>query len=88
MYASRNGLKQASFSQSHMSSGVLPALKVLEIINTGEKPVIETLFELHDNLALELCYCSKYQDCWLTDSRNRPEPIENCSIIPTDKFIQ
>jgi hypothetical protein len=83
-----NNLYKASFTQSHMGSGVLPALKLTKVIETQNKETIKTLFELHNDLNVEVCYCSIYDECWLTDINNKPEPIDKCGTPPSDAFLQ
>lgn len=83
-----NNLHKASFTQSHMGSGVLPALKVVEVIKTQDKETIDTFFKTHNDLNVEICYCSIYDECWLIDINNKPESTDNCGAQPSDSFLQ
>ena len=40
-----------------------------------------------DRLVRRVCYCSLYQDCWLSDSRLRePAPVRACAVDSTRAF--
>ena len=42
----------------------------------------------NDNLQIELCYCSIYDECWLVDRYNEPKPIAQCNIDQNQRFMQ
>lgn len=36
--------------------------------------------EADKKMSIELCYCSIYDECWVTDRSNQPKPVEQCII--------
>ena len=40
-------------------------------------------------LSVRVCYCSLYDDCWLTDGRtDQPTPVSSCRAEPDKEFAQ
>jgi hypothetical protein len=44
--------------------------------------------KVDENLSIELCYCSIYEECWVTNRKNTPQPVEICIIDDADRFLQ
>lgn len=77
-----------SITQSHISTAVLPSNYTIEPLIASDIQQVKKLFEHDGNIAIELCYCSIYGECWLTDRHNVPEPIEVCEIDDAQAFRQ
>ncbi|WP_462170663.1 hypothetical protein [Pseudoalteromonas xiamenensis] len=73
--------------QSHLSNSTLPALQTINpLIYEGSS--IDTFLSLDEKVAIELCYCSIYGDCWLVDRSNETKEIAACSITEDEAFKQ
>lgn len=74
-------------TQSHIGSKVLSAGESIKPLETRDKEVA-TLLADEDGLQIELCYCSIYDECWLTDRTNTPTPVAQCTIDDKLRFLQ
>ena len=74
-------------TQSHLGSLVLTAGEKLTPLHVRDEQAAKLLVE-NDNLQIELCYCSIYDECWLVDRYNDPKPIDQCSIDDSQRFLQ
>jgi len=72
---------------SHISNRVISPDKELDILTISDKALAKLLAQ-SDNLAIELCYCSVFDECWVTDRNNKPRPIGNCAVEETQMFQQ
>ncbi|WP_445768577.1 hypothetical protein [Rheinheimera sp.] len=82
----RNG-RSVEHSQSHISSIVLSAGESKKPLQLKDAEAAKVLVNT-DNLQIELCYCSIYDECWLVDRYNDPKPIAQCSIDDSQRFLQ
>lgn len=75
------------FTQSHISQRILPAEKSIQpLIYQGAQ---NKLFLAIDNdIKISLCYCSIYEQCWITDRSNDPQPVDECKIDKKQRFQQ
>ena len=76
-----------SFLQSHFSARILPSQNLVKPLEYKGKNVVQFL-KADKKVSIEVCYCSIYDECWLTDRKNQPQPVEQCSINEEDKFLQ
>ncbi|TKB43367.1 hypothetical protein [Thalassotalea mangrovi] len=77
----------ADISQSHIHNRTLPAEQTITpLIYEGE--AIAAILEVDNRLAIELCYCSIYGDCWVVDRNNTPKPVNECVIEHQHAFLQ
>ncbi|WP_448212401.1 hypothetical protein [Colwellia sp. MEBiC06753] len=75
------------FTQSQVSRRILPAQQTIKpLLYQGDK--IADLLKLNDSLTITLCYCSIYDECWLTDRNNKSVEVEHCAIDEKDRFLQ
>jgi hypothetical protein len=76
-----------NFTQSHIGTRILPSLATINPIKlTGS--VSAEMVKIDENLTIELCYCSIYEECWVIDRSNNPTPVELCTINDADRFLQ
>jgi len=76
-----------SFIQSHFGSRILPSQGAITPLHyKGNKANL--FLETDKKVSIELCYCSIYDECWLTDRSNQPNPVEQCIIDDKDRFLQ
>jgi hypothetical protein len=73
--------------QSHLGSLVLTAGEKLTPLHVKDEEAAKLLVE-NDNLQIELCYCSIYDECWLADRSNEPKPVAQCQIDDSQRFMQ
>ncbi|MCL1049631.1 hypothetical protein L2755_08370 [Shewanella abyssi] len=76
-----------TFTQSHIGSRILPAEDVIRPLAYQGKQSKEFL-AIDNDVQISLCYCSIYDQCWLTDRGNDPLPIDECEIDKTHRFQQ
>lgn len=74
-------------TQSNISSIVLSAEESTKPMETNDAEVAKLLSD-KDNLQIELCYCSIYDECWLVDRTNNPTPVAQCTIDDKQRFLQ
>lgn len=79
--------REVSHIQSHLGSLVLTAGEKLVALHVPSAEAATILAE-NDNLQIELCYCSIYDECWLVDRSNEPKPIPQCKINEGQRFMQ
>jgi len=74
-------------TQSHLGSRILPSQgNITPLSYKGENA---NLFIAADKkVSIELCYCSIYDECWVTDRSNQTKSVEQCVINEKDKFLQ
>lgn len=73
--------------QSHISSRILPAQQqVVPLQLTGDKT--KEFLEHQQKIKITLCYCSIYEECWITNRSNNPIAIESCRAEPALKFTR
>lgn len=85
---SANGYPLQTFSQSHISTIVLPANNKTEAIKTKDTKLIDGLTKLDDELTIEICYCSVYDECWIATRSEKSSPVNQCSIDENVMFRQ
>jgi hypothetical protein len=73
--------------QSHIGNRTLPAQQSITPLSyKGEG--IKSLLEADKQVSIELCYCSIYQECWVIDRGNRPQPVSQCDVKNSEQFLQ
>ena len=50
--------------------------------------LVTDILALDDELGIELCYCSVYDDCWIVDRSNETIEVRNCLIDENQSFLQ
>ncbi len=76
------------YGQSHISTSVLPATKQIKVMSSDKPELIALLHKASSETELKLCYCSIYDECWIT-SWKQPLPlaVDEC-ITPQQAFSQ
>ncbi|MEZ5970500.1 MAG: hypothetical protein R3C31_01660 [Hyphomonadaceae bacterium] len=77
------GAPGASFSQNAANQRVLSPGETIPIFATRDESTVRALRAAvaDSNNAIEYCYCSIFDQCWLADSRSPdapPEPVRHC----------
>lgn len=75
------------FSYSTMHGRVLASNDALEAIRMPARDAANVGPYLQ-NIDISICYCSVYDDCWLTGIGKSPEPIAACKIDEETQFEQ
>ena len=73
--------------QSHIGTKTLPSLVTIYPVTSQGSQSIE-IADIDHQISIELCYCSIYKECWLTNKENNPIAIDICSIDDRDRFLQ
>lgn len=73
--------------QSHIGNRTLsPQDSINPVIYKGED--IAAVVQADKTISIELCYCSIYQECWLTDRDNQPAEVPHCEVDEQQAFLQ
>ncbi|GGW76405.1 hypothetical protein [Alteromonas halophila] len=81
------GFANASYTQAHISSGVVRASQEIVAFETRNEDLITAL----DNVLVnaEICYCSIYEECWISTGGMVTRSVEACTLPPaTERFKQ
>jgi hypothetical protein len=73
--------------QSQIGSIVLSAGEFTKPMELRDAEVAKLLAD-QDNLQIELCYCSIYDECWMVNRANNPIPVAQCTIEDKERFLQ
>ncbi|MBL4660215.1 MAG: hypothetical protein JKY19_07650 [Alcanivoracaceae bacterium] len=73
--------------QSHLGNRILPSQATIKPVESKEKNILK-IIEIDGSVNIAICYCSIYEECWITDRNNQPKSIANCEINTNDKFLQ
>lgn len=85
------GLDGVPYTQSIPAKGVMmppqPIEKSVEILSVKPYDASNTLIENHHRIALEVCYCSLYDECWIASTQGSgPVKIRSCDPAPQETF--
>lgn len=78
---------QSYFTQSHIGSRVLSTGQSVTVFTTTA-PDLARAIRKADDVNLTLCYCSVYEECWLTDRSNKKQDVDDCDLPDQDIFSQ
>lgn len=79
--------KIPNFTQSHLSTRILsPQNDIKPLVYTGKQA--KEMLAIDQFVKINICYCSIYDECWLTSRTNEPQPIESCEVEPERAFRQ
>ena len=73
--------------QSLIGSLVLSAGEHIKPMQITDAKAALRLAE-QDRLSIALCYCSIYDECWLVDRGNNPQPVAECELDNDLRFLQ
>lgn len=74
-------------TQSHMGTRILPPQQTITPTRTTGKAA-KVFEEIDKKVKITICYCSIYDECWLTDRENNPLIVERCEIDDKKAFLQ
>jgi len=74
--------------QSHISTRILSSQANVKAVTLKDKNYLNEALKIGEQLAIELCYCSIYDECWRADRSNQPIEIEQCKISDSERFVQ
>lgn len=86
-YLQQRSGRTVSHVQSHIGSVVLSAGESTKPMELRDAEVAKLLAD-KDNLQIELCYCSIYDECWTVNRTNNPTPVAQCTIEDKERFLQ
>lgn len=73
--------------QSQLVGATITANQVLEGFSLKNPDNAKAMYELADNVEINTCYCSVYDECWMyTEKTNQAAPIEACPVNDPDAF--
>ena len=76
-----------AITQSHIGRRILSSQKeIVPIIYNGTESY--KFKKIHQNVSIELCYCSIYNECWLINTINLPKSVDNCEVDEKLIFLQ
>jgi hypothetical protein len=76
-----------SHVQSQIGSIVLSAGETIKPVELRDAKVAKLLAD-QDNLQIELCYCSIYDECWVANRTDTPVATAECPIDDKRRFLQ
>lgn len=74
--------------QSHFGSGVIPAGELIQALRVTGPRAVTALNTAGSDTVLEICYCSVYQECWISRLGSQPFSVDSCDIDDADRFLQ
>ncbi|QBY04532.1 hypothetical protein E2K93_09080 [Thalassotalea sp. HSM 43] len=75
------------FTQSHFGNKILSPQQIINPVKyNGDNAKL--FLKADKTVEIELCYCSIYDECWLTSRINQPQEVANCSIEESHRFAQ
>ena len=81
--------EQRQYLQSQIDGRTLSAGQDIQVFQTKDKNLIASLLSADaPAMAVEICYCSIYQQCWQVDQRNRPTEVDGCVLPESERFLQ
>jgi len=79
--------KLPNYTQSHLGNRILPPQNTIKPISyKGEES--KAFLDMDKTLQIEVCYCSIYDECWVTNKSNNPQAIKNCTTDESEVFLQ
>jgi hypothetical protein len=85
--------KSFSSTMSEVSGRVLPPdmnrETTIDAIHVIAAPEAKLFYEGRKRLAMEICYCSVYEECWVAHfGKQKVDRVERCSTEGTVQFTQ
>ena len=81
--------KRYQRSTRKIGNSVLPPTTTLTMLQTRDPDLFALGYrqfsEKDVQLSIAICYCSVFDECWLTDRNNNPTKVEACSTIPSNR---
>ncbi|MEL7025524.1 MAG: hypothetical protein AAGL69_17440 [Pseudomonadota bacterium] len=80
-------MPETGFTQSHISRRVLSPDQDLDVFVLKDAALAREIIRSGE-ISVTLCYCSVYDECWITGRDNQPNPIGSCDALPPKPFKQ
>ncbi len=77
-----------NFVQSHIGSRIVPPQSAVIPFETHDKENAGVMFKEDEQIEIEVCYCSVFYECWLSNRENQPKQIDECLIDEASRFLQ
>ena len=78
----------SSLVQSHIGSRILANQANISAVTIEDQAYITEMLKMDEQVEIELCYCSIYDECWLSDRGNQPKEVAQCEINDKQRFGQ
>lgn len=78
----------SSLVQSHISTRILPSQANVSAVAIKDKAYITEMLKMDEQVEIELCYCSIYDECWVVDRDNQPKEVTQCEIANDQRFVR
>jgi len=85
--AKRLGQKAGTFSTASIGNRVLPALSTINPLVSESEELAEALSKQRADINIEICFCSVFDQCWLTKAGDKTEDIAYCEANSNDTFV-
>lgn len=82
----RLDLEVSRYVTSFVARGALPPGSTYEILILSPDQPVDALYQHQERVRMELCYCSVYDDCWVTAMEAEPVPVRACERDPARLF--
>jgi len=81
------GYKSYIGSYNTFGDRVLATQSNISILDAEAKPA-KSLNDSSDLLDIEICYCSVFDDCWLSSLHGKTLEVKSCPLNDKDNFLQ
>ncbi|MEL7312588.1 MAG: hypothetical protein AAFN07_13835 [Pseudomonadota bacterium] len=85
--AAEFAVPETGFVQSHISTRVLSPEQHIDVLVLNDSDVAREIAQ-SDGTVMTVCYCSVFDECWLTGQQNQPKPVDHCDAPPLIVFEQ
>lgn len=75
-----------NYTQSHIGSGVIRPGQQIQAMKVTSAASVADL--LNTDVEAEICYCSIFDDCWVSSGIEAPVSVERCEINEAERFLQ
>ncbi len=80
---------EISYVQSHVGGGVIRAGQEIVGFQIDSALLLEPkVKKVLEATRVEICYCSVFDMCWVSDSVNTPREVGECRIGEAERFLQ
>lgn len=73
---------------SSTNKSVIAVQEKISMVDLQEPDVINLVQAIEDNIKIKVCYCSIFDDCWLSGRGIETVQVKSCKGTLPDRFIQ
>lgn len=86
----RLGTPQRRYLQSQVSGRTLSPNQTVEALRIDDPRLLTAMVEASaaGRFDVRLCYCSIYEQCWVTDGGLQAQEVASCTVPENQRFIQ